>query len=123
LYRKYRPSKFKEVIGQEVEVPVTESEVMDVVANVEVPETVRLVIVVVASVEVPVTLKVPPTARRDPGVVDPIPTFPLASTVKSVLPVEEATVNGLSDPVPCTKKVEVLLVVVPTPILDSPVLA
>ena len=108
---------------RKVEVPVTDREVIVVVAKVEVPEMVKLVIVVVASVEVPVTPRVPPTPKVYPGVVDPIPTFPLASTVKSVLPVEEATVNGLLDPLPCTKKVVVLLVVVPTPILDSPVLA
>jgi hypothetical protein len=105
-----------------VEVPVTESDVMDVVANVEVPESIRLVIVVVASVEVPLTPKVPPTPSKYPGVEDPIPTLPLASTVKSVDPVEEATVNGFCDPDPCTKR-DAWPVEVPTPILDSPVLA
>ena len=31
-----------------------------------------------------------------PGVVDPIPTFPLARIVKSEAPVDDATLNGLS---------------------------
>ena len=57
--------------------------------------------VVVASVEVPATTK------RVPGVDDPIPTLPFWRIVKSEVPVEEATLNGLTPDEPCTLKVMV----------------
>jgi hypothetical protein len=44
--------------------------------------------------------KLPATVSVRDGVEDPIPIFPFASIVKSVVPVEEATVNGLSVEVP-----------------------
>ena len=47
------------------------------------PVTVSPVVEAVASVVCPVTPRVPATERRKPGVELPIPTFPLASTVKN----------------------------------------
>jgi hypothetical protein len=57
------------------------------------------------------------------GVDDPIPTFPLAKIAKSVVPVEDATVNGLIFPaLPVTASVE-NGVVLPTPSLVIVVVA
>ena len=56
----------------------------------------------------------PAIVRRSVGVDDPIPTFPLARIVKSDVPVEDATLNGLVLADPCTLKVK-LLEVAPTP--------
>ena len=53
----------------------------------------------------PVPVPTPLTDRVAVGVEDPTPTFPLASTVKSDVPVEEATLNGFWLPDPCTLKV------------------
>jgi hypothetical protein len=46
----------------------------------------------------------PATWRRSVGVVVPIPTFPSASTVKSDVPDDDATLNGLTAGEPCTLK-------------------
>ena len=47
-------------------------------------------------------VEVPIIANLDDIVVVPTPMFPLAKTVKSELPVDEATLNGLTVPAPCT---------------------
>ena len=56
----------------------------------------RLVVEALASVVCPVTPNDPATPRRYAGVVEPIPTLPLAKIVKSEAPVDEATLKGLS---------------------------
>jgi hypothetical protein len=83
--------------------------------------TVRVEAVVVARVEVPVTPRVPATPRVNPGVEDPIPTFPLARIEKKEDPEDEATLNGLrlEVDVACTLKTyeeEVALIPVKTPL-------
>ena len=75
--------------------PDTVRAVVEAFWRLEFPVAVKRVAVVVAKVEIPVTPRVPATERRNPGVELPTPTFPLASTVKSETPVEEATLNGL----------------------------
>ena len=52
----------------------------------------------------------PATVRVRDGEVEPIPTFPFPRMVKSAAPVDEATVNGFTPPVPCTRKVLVEVV-------------
>jgi hypothetical protein len=74
---------------------VTVPTVVDEVLRTVWPDTVRAVAEALARVVCPVTPKVPATPRRKPGVVEPIPTFPLERIVKSDAPVEEATLNGL----------------------------
>ena len=63
------------------------------VESVVCPDTARFVIVVEASVEVPVTPSVPATPSVYPGVDDPIPTLPLASTERKEAFDEEATLK------------------------------
>ena len=59
-------------------------------------------IVVVARVEVPVTPNVPATPSVYAEVVAPTPTFPLERILNIDTPVDDATLNGLSDGEPCT---------------------
>jgi hypothetical protein len=44
-------------------------------------------------------------SSREDGDVVPIPMLPFASTVKSDVPVDDATLNGLTPDDPCTLKV------------------
>jgi hypothetical protein len=53
----------------------------------------------------PVALVLEARVRRDPGVVVPIPTLPFARMVKRLVPVLDATANGLTVVVPWTKSV------------------
>jgi hypothetical protein len=76
--------------------PVTVRLVDDALLRTVRPEIVRAVADALARVACPVTPNVPATPRRYAGVVEPIPTLPLAKIVKSDAPVEEATLNGLS---------------------------
>ena len=72
--------------------------------------------------EIPPCAVVPCASERsDEGDEDPIPTLPLAKIVKSVVPVEEAMVRGLTVVVPCTKSVAAC-VVVPTPTVPEAVI-
>jgi hypothetical protein len=66
------------------------------------PDTVRDVADAVVRVVCPDTPRVPPTPRRNAGDVDPTPTLPLERMVKNEEPVEDATLNGLRLPAPCT---------------------
>ena len=54
-----------------------------------------------------VALAIPWRARRDEGVDEEIPTLPLLMIERSEVPVDDATVNGLTPAVPCTLKVTV----------------
>jgi hypothetical protein len=54
-----------------------------------------------------VALAIPWRARRDDGVEEEIPTLPLLMIERSEVPVEDATLNGLTPAVPCTLKVTV----------------
>ena len=74
---------------------VTVPTVVDALVSTVCPDTVSAVAEAVASVVCPVTPRVPATPRVYPGVVDPIPTLPLAKIVNIDTPVEEATLNGL----------------------------
>src|ERR1700722_1396083 len=57
----------------------------------------------------PIILETLPTTDRAwIGVVVPIPTFPLLATNNSLVPDDEATLNGFNVPVPCTLKLTVL---------------
>jgi hypothetical protein len=56
---------------------------------------------------------VPTTVNFDVGVDDPIPVFPVCSTVKRVVPVEEAIVTGFVPAIDCKYNEEVVGVVVP----------
>jgi hypothetical protein len=58
---------------------------------------------------------VPVRESLDEGVDDPIPTFPLARIVKSDVPVEDATLNGLSPDTPKTESVATGVEVPPIP--------
>ena len=56
----------------------------------------------------PVTPRVPARPRVYPGVDEPIPTLPFASTVKSDVPDDDATLKSAvvgDDEVPCTARV------------------
>ena len=48
----------------------------------------------------------PAITRRSDAVVDPIPILPLAKIVKTDVPEEDATLNGLTPAPPCTLKVK-----------------
>ena len=84
------------------------------------PETVRAVLeakprvelvnVEDAAVMLPLMYVSPVTVRVRDAVVEPIPTLPFWRIAKRFAPVEEATENGFTPPVPCTKKVEVEVV-------------
>ena len=52
------------------------------------------------------TPALPTSERVDPGVEDPIPTFPLAKIVRNEVPDDDATLNGLVAGDPWTLKVK-----------------
>ena len=58
----------------------------------------------VARVDWPVTPRVPATPRLYPGVVEPIPSLPLAAKLNKIAPVDEAMVRGLTPLVPRTAR-------------------
>ena len=62
------------------------------------------VLVVFSSKRFDVVCMLPATVRRLDGVVVPMPTLPLARILKNDVPDEDATLNGLSEPVPFTLK-------------------
>ena len=62
------------------------------------------------------TPAVPTRERVDTGEEVPIPTFPFARMEKSEVPVEDATENGLSDPVPWIENFELFTDAVEVPI-------
>ena len=64
----------------------------------------------------------PATWSLSDGEATPIPTFPLPSTVRSEVPVDEATLNGLTPAEPCTlneKLDEVALIPATVPLSRS----
>jgi hypothetical protein len=52
------------------------------------------------SVSMPLNNEGPLTPSRETGDEEPIPTFPFAKTVSNCAPLEEATTNGFSVPLP-----------------------
>jgi hypothetical protein len=87
----------------EVPVPVTESDVMDVVAKVAVPDTFNVPVAVrFVDVALPVMKVSPETVRAWDGVVVPMPTLPLCkiliASIKEVFPLadEEETEKAKS---------------------------